>query len=154
MAGESESVPKTPRRRRKAVTADQKDEQGEAQKEANEPVSPAEPVPPPSEAAVPVKVTRTRRKKAVPAAAEVPVEPTADLEHHGYRRSDRAGGNGDAGRDRALGGWSCGDCGADPPTAAPIPPTAAPIPPTAALTGVRMTSCRRRRPRAVGDGRF
>jgi ribonuclease E len=66
VAGDTESAPKTPRRRRKATTADK------PEVPAAETLAPAAPVEPeaPAEAAPPVKVTRTRRRKAAAPVAE------------------------------------------------------------------------------------
>jgi ribonuclease E len=66
LAGDTDASPKTPRRRRKATTADRRDEQAEAT--AATPAAGAG-TDPDAEIVPPVKVTRVRRKKAVPAEA-------------------------------------------------------------------------------------
>nr|MDT0662348.1 Rne/Rng family ribonuclease [Micromonospora sp. DSM 115978] len=71
VAGETETAPKTPRRRRKATTADKTDEQAPTTAVASAPVDP-EPV---AADAPPAKVTRTRRRKAA-----TPVEEAAPVE--------------------------------------------------------------------------
>ncbi|GIG92809.1 Rne/Rng family ribonuclease [Plantactinospora endophytica] len=75
VAGDLESAPKTTRRRRKATTADKKDDTGLPAVAASPTGDPAPPAPDTEDATAepvpPVKVTRTRRKKAVP-----PAEPT------------------------------------------------------------------------------
>ncbi|SCG60019.1 Rne/Rng family ribonuclease [Micromonospora inositola] len=69
VVGELEAAPKTPRRRRKATTA----------KAAEEPVVATGAEEASAEVVPPVKVTRTRRRKAVPPEAETPAaEPRED----------------------------------------------------------------------------
>ncbi|MFD1326215.1 ribonuclease E/G, partial [Micromonospora sonneratiae] len=87
VAGDTEAAPKTTRRRRKATTADKKDATAPSGPtgEADLPAGPEAGPDPSAEAAPPVKATRTRRKKAVPAAARAegdagaaePAAPTA-----------------------------------------------------------------------------
>lgn len=66
ISGDLDAAPKTPRRRRKATTAKAAEEQ------------PAEVTEASAEAAPPVKATRTRRRKAAPAAAEPAAETPAE----------------------------------------------------------------------------
>ncbi|MDW5327340.1 Rne/Rng family ribonuclease [Plantactinospora sp. KLBMP9567] len=77
VAADIEAAPKATRRRRKATTADKKDDTGLPAAEASAATDPGTPAAGPDDAAVepvpPVKVTRTRRKKA---AAAPPAEPT------------------------------------------------------------------------------
>ncbi|MFF3869268.1 Rne/Rng family ribonuclease [Micromonospora sp. NPDC001898] len=68
IAGELDEAPKTPRRRRKATTA----------KAAEEPVVAAGVEEASAEVVPPVKVTRTRRRKATAPAAEAPAEAGAE----------------------------------------------------------------------------
>ncbi|WP_433344156.1 Rne/Rng family ribonuclease [Micromonospora sp. CA-111912] len=68
IAGELEEAPKTPRRRRKATTA----------KAAEEPVVAASVEEASAEVVPPVKVTRTRRRKATAPAVEAPAEAGAE----------------------------------------------------------------------------
>lgn len=74
VAGELAAAPKTPRRRRKATTSEMP---------AEEPLVATEAVEASAEVVPPVKVTRTRRKKAAApsaaeSAAETPAEPTGE----------------------------------------------------------------------------
>ncbi|MGX7675745.1 Rne/Rng family ribonuclease [Plantactinospora sp. DSM 117369] len=74
VAAEIESAPKATRRRRKATTADKKDDTGLPAGETTAAADPGTPAAGPDDAAVepvpPVKVTRTRRKKAAAPLAE------------------------------------------------------------------------------------
>jgi ribonuclease E len=81
VAGDTEAAPKTPRRRRKATTADRPDGPDTTAQAGPEATADAATGPDPSPAPTgedtpPVKVTRTRRRKAVPPA----VVPTADVD--------------------------------------------------------------------------
>ncbi|MEV6694272.1 Rne/Rng family ribonuclease [Micromonospora sp. NPDC051196] len=69
VSGDLDAAPKTTRRRRKATTA---------QKSTEEPLAAAEVEAAAGDVVPPVKVTRTRRRKATPAAAEPTVETPAE----------------------------------------------------------------------------
>ncbi|MBE1492889.1 Rne/Rng family ribonuclease [Plantactinospora soyae] len=107
VAGDTEPAPKTTRRRRKATTADKKDETGLSPAEAAPigdagttagPTEGTEPGAPAAEAVPPVKVTRTRRKKAAPPPAEpaelagAPAETTGGATVAGEPAGIRTGG--------------------------------------------------------------
>ncbi|MFC6021902.1 Rne/Rng family ribonuclease [Plantactinospora solaniradicis] len=118
VAGDTEPAPKTTRRRRKATTADKKDETGlrpadgaptgdagttASPTDGTEAPAPAVESVPPVDSVPPVKVTRTRRKKAAPAPAppteavgeptEAAGEPTGGAIAAGAPAAARTGGD-------------------------------------------------------------
>ncbi|MGI5148145.1 Rne/Rng family ribonuclease [Plantactinospora sp. CA-294935] len=93
VAADIEAAPKATRRRRKATTTEKKDDTGLPAAEASAATDPGTPAVDPDDAAVepvpPVKVTRTRRKKA----ASPPAEPTETaVTPAGAAESDPAAG--------------------------------------------------------------